>query len=82
VVNLSDNMEVGLIHAPWEDLRRRTWKLTDPTQNVSYIRGGDLVDGLFVELAAWGWHVFHLAVWTDDAGDGSRKTRSLKHLFG
>ena len=28
VVNLSDNMEVGLIHAPWEDLRRRTWKMT------------------------------------------------------
>jgi Alpha amylase, catalytic domain len=68
VVNLSDKMTAGLIHAPWEDLRQRTWKLTDPTQNVSYVRrGDDLVDGLFVQLAGWGWHVFRLEVWTDDA---------------
>jgi hypothetical protein len=25
VVNLSDNMAAGLVHAPWEDLGRRTW---------------------------------------------------------
>ena len=64
MVNLSGNMAAGLIHAPWEDLGRRTWKLTDPTQNVSYVRrGDDLVDGLFVQLAAWSWHVFRLEMW-------------------
>jgi hypothetical protein len=35
--------------------------LTDPTHAVSYERAGhDLVDGLYVELAAWDWHLWRI----------------------
>jgi hypothetical protein len=59
VVNLSDGTAAGLLRAPWDDLRGRHWQLTDPTQNSTLLRSGDdLVDGLFVDLDAWRWHMF------------------------
>jgi hypothetical protein len=61
VVNLSDGTAAGEVRTPWTDARGRQWRLTDPTQNVAFERSGDdLVDGLFVELAPWQWHMFHL----------------------
>jgi hypothetical protein len=61
VVNLSDSTAAGLVHTPWEDLRGRAWQLVDPTQHVHFVRSGDdLVDGLFVELPAWGWHLLRI----------------------
>jgi glycosidase len=61
VVNLSDSTAAGLVRAPWDDLRGRHWQLTDPTQNSTLRRSGDdLVDGLFVDLDAWGWHMFRI----------------------
>jgi hypothetical protein len=61
VVNLSDGTAAGEVRTPWTDARGRQWRLTDPTQNVTFERSGDdLVDGLFVELAAWQWHMLHL----------------------
>ena len=36
-------------------------RLVDPTNDVAYERDGDdLVDGLYVELAPWGWHLFRV----------------------
>jgi hypothetical protein len=35
--------------------------LTDPTNDITYDRDGDdIVDGLYVELAAWQWHLLRL----------------------
>ena len=61
VVNLSDGTAAGLVRTPWPGLRGRQWHLTDPTQNIALVRSGDdLVDGLFVELGAWNWHMFRI----------------------
>jgi hypothetical protein len=61
VVNLSDGRAAGLVRTPWAELRGRQWQLTDPTQNIAFVRSGDdLVDGLFVDLDAWTWHMFRV----------------------
>jgi len=61
VVNLSDGAAAGQVRIPWTDMRGRQWRLTDRTQNVGFERSGDdLVDGLFVELDAWKWHMFRV----------------------
>ncbi len=61
VVNLSDSTAAGLIHTPWEDMRGQQWQLVDPTQQTSFVRfGDDLVDGLFVQLPRWGWHLLRI----------------------
>ena len=61
VVNLSDATATGQVRAPWPDLRGHRWLLTDPTNDITYDRDGDdLVDGLYVELAAWHWHLLRL----------------------
>jgi glycosidase len=61
VVNLSDSTSKGLVRAPWHDLRGRSVRLLDPTNDVTYERSGDdLTDGLYVELGPWGWHLFRV----------------------
>jgi Alpha amylase, catalytic domain len=70
VVNLSDNTAAGLVRTHWADLRGRRWQLTDPTQDIALVRSGDdLVDGLFVELHAWRWHMFRIDPITDNLPD-------------
>jgi glycosidase len=70
VVNLSDGEAAGLVRAPWDDLRGRLWNLVDPThstQNIAFVRSGDdLVDGFFVELEAWSWHMFRVVPMTNN----------------
>jgi Alpha amylase, catalytic domain len=61
VVNLGEAAGVGLVSVPWDDLRGRDWLLVDATNDVELLRSGDdLRDGLYVELPAWGWHLFHV----------------------
>jgi hypothetical protein len=61
VVNLGDETASGLIRAPWQDLRGHRWQLVDPTQRVSFDRDGDdLVNGLYVELDGWHWHLLRI----------------------
>jgi hypothetical protein len=61
VTNLSDQVAAGLVRVPWPDLRGRHWTLVDPTQQMRFDRAGDdLVDGMYVELAAGGWHLFRI----------------------
>lgn len=61
VINLSDGQSAGEVRTPWADVRGHQWQLTDPTQNIAFVRSGDdLVDGLFVELDAWKWHMFRI----------------------
>jgi hypothetical protein len=50
-----------MVRTPWAELRGRQWQLTDPTRNIAFQRSGDdLVNGLFVELDAWQWHIFRI----------------------
>jgi hypothetical protein len=61
VVNLSDETASGLIRAPWQDLRGHRWRLVDPSQNTIFDRDGDdLVNGLYVELDGWHWHLLRI----------------------
>ena len=77
VVNLSDGTAAGLIRAPWDDLRGRMWNLSDPThpsQDVAFERSGDdLVDGFFVELDGWNWHMFRIDPIIHNVPDGSSR---------
>ena len=60
-VNLSDQPAAAMVRAPWDDLAGQQVGLTDPTNDVTYERSGDdLVAGLYVELAPWGWHLFRV----------------------
>jgi hypothetical protein len=59
VVNLSDSVSQGRILLPWEELRGRTWRMTDLFTNSQYERNGEEMGtmGLFVDLPPWGYHV-------------------------
>ena len=62
-VNLSDEATAAMVRVPWTDLRGREVRLVDPTDDVTYERAGDdLVDGLYVELGPWAWHLVRLDV--------------------
>jgi hypothetical protein len=68
IVNLSDGTAAGRVRTPWADLRGHTWQLSDPTRDMAFTRSGDdLVDGLFVELDAWQWHLFRIDPVTDES---------------
>ena len=58
VVNFSDAKSQGRIRLPWEDLRGRSWRLTDDLGGVTYERsGGEMLGpGLYVDLEGWGFH--------------------------
>jgi hypothetical protein len=48
------------------DLDGRRVRLADPTNDVTYVRdGADVWGGLYVELAAWGWHPFRVEMEDD-----------------
>ena len=66
VVNLSESVAAGLVRVPWSDLRGRRWTLVDPMQQVRFVRDGDdLVNGMYVELDAWCWHLFRIEPYTN-----------------
>ena len=68
IVNLGDGRAAGRVGTPWADLRGHTWQLTDPTREMAFTRSGDdLVDGLFVELDAWQWHLLRIDPVTDES---------------
>jgi hypothetical protein len=59
IVNLSDRTSAGHVRAPWDELRGQACRLVDPMAGVTYDRAGDdLVNGLYVELGPWSWHLF------------------------
>jgi len=54
-------MRAGEVRTQWAYLRGRQCRLTDPTRHLAFVRSGDdLVNGLFVELDAWKWHMFRI----------------------
>ena len=59
-VNYADHPGQCYVGMPWRDLDGRTWRLQDLTGPDVYDRpGGDLTwQGLFLDMPAWGYHVF------------------------
>ena len=59
-VNYADHQSQCYVGVPWRDLEGRTWRLRDLMGSASYDRdGGDLMrQGLYLDLPAWGHHVF------------------------
>jgi hypothetical protein len=59
VVNLSDSAAQGLVLLPWDELKGRTWRMTDLFSQKEYERSGDELcgQGLYVDLPPWGYHV-------------------------
>ncbi len=61
VVNLGGTAVTGQVRVPLDGLHGRMWRLVDPTHDVVYDRNGhDLVDGMFVRLAGWDWHLLRI----------------------
>jgi hypothetical protein len=61
-VNLMPTQSQGVIHMPWPDLRGRQWLLQDIMHDQTYRRDGDELTtrGLYVDLPAHGYHLFHV----------------------
>ncbi|HEY7812435.1 MAG TPA: alpha-amylase family glycosyl hydrolase [Nakamurella sp.] len=69
VVNLSAVPVTGQVRVPLDGLGGRMWRLVDPTHDVAYDRNGhDLVDGMFVRLGPWDWHLLRIESPTADSG--------------
>jgi Alpha amylase, catalytic domain len=62
VVNYSPNQSQCYLHLPFEELNGKPIRLRDLMGPAVYDRQGDDVRsrGLFLDLAAWGYHVFEL----------------------
>jgi len=63
-VNYSDHQSQCYVEIPWQGMDGRTVWLKDGVSNAMYDRpGSDLVTkGLYLDLPAWGYHVFTIRV--------------------
>jgi hypothetical protein len=62
VINFSDAPSQAMVRPPWEDLRGRIWRFSDPLSGETFVRDGDglVRHGLFVSLEPWSWHFLRL----------------------
>ena len=61
-VNYAAQAGQCFVRLPFGDLRGKSWKLNDLTSDACYERDGDSLerDGLYLDVAAWQYHVFEL----------------------
>jgi hypothetical protein len=64
VVNYSAYPSQCYLQLPFDDLQNRTCQLKDLMSEASYERQGNelLSSGLYLDLPAWGYHVFDLTI--------------------
>jgi hypothetical protein len=62
VVNLSEEAAQARVQVPWDELRGRTWNLSDPLTGEAYDRNGDEMrdSGLYIDIGPWSYHFFRL----------------------
>ncbi len=62
VVHFSGGSSQGRVHLPWDELRGKTWRLTDVLTGAAYDRSGDEIrdSGLYVDLGPWQCHLFQM----------------------
>jgi hypothetical protein len=65
-VNYADNQSQCFVHLPFPDLAGRGVRLKDQMGDACYERdGGDLLArGLYLDVPAWGYHVFEMSIGT------------------
>ena len=71
VVNLSGSPSPGVVRLPWSDVRDKSMTLEDLFSGTRYSRQGNEMaePGLFVDLPAWGYHLFEFHITTSAALD-------------
>ncbi|RPJ52104.1 MAG: alpha-amylase, partial [Acidobacteria bacterium] len=59
VVNLSSSCAQATVRVPWNELKGKTWRITDLFTGQVYDRSGDEMtnSGLYVDLPPWGFHL-------------------------
>ena len=62
VVNYAPQASQGYVRLPFGDLLGQSWHLVDLLDEARYERDGEALvrEGLYVDLGAWGRHVFHI----------------------
>jgi hypothetical protein len=62
VVNLSNWRSQAMVKVPWDELRGRTWRLTDLLAGGTWDRDGDEMvgAGLYIDLEPWCCNIFRL----------------------
>ena len=62
VVHFSGGSSQARVHLPWDELRGKTWRLTDVLTGAAYDRSGDDLrdSGLYVDLGPWQCHLFQM----------------------
>lgn len=63
-VNYSNSQSQCYVAIPWTDLQGKVWQLRDRLGTAVYERkGNELAEtGLFLDMPAWGYHVFEVTV--------------------
>jgi len=83
IVNYVGESAQARIRVPWDELRGRTWRLSDALSGDTYDRSGDDMrdPGLYVDLAPWECHffLFQYFIITDNPGP-SRPSNTTKVL--
>jgi hypothetical protein len=69
VANYAPNQSQCYVHIPFQELGGKELRFADLMSSVQYDRQGDDVAsrGLYLDLPAWGYHVFHLAAKTAES---------------
>lgn len=64
VINFSAVPSQGRVKVPWDELRGRTWRLSDALSGEVFDRSGDELrdQGLYFDMGPWKCHLFYLEV--------------------
>ncbi|HSF14771.1 MAG TPA: hypothetical protein VLK65_04395 [Vicinamibacteria bacterium] len=81
-VNYAKHRNQCYVDMPWNDLKGRSWRLADQVGDDVYDRPGDELQerGLYLDMPAWGSHVFHRGTARRDGRKG--EPMSGKSLAG
>ena len=62
VINFRQEAAQARVQVPWDELREKTWRLSDVLSGESYDRSGDEMReaGLYVDLQPWQCHLFQV----------------------
>jgi len=62
VINFRQEAAQAHVQVPWDELREKTWRLSDVLSGASYDRSGDEMReaGLYVDLQPWQCHLFQV----------------------
>jgi glycosidase len=62
IINFGKATAQTRVQVPWDELRKKTWRLSDVLSGEAYDRDGDEMRdaGLYVELKPWQYHLFQM----------------------